>query len=137
MKFLAVIFSVTLLASCGSRSSDEERVRALLERAEEAVEARDTSDVLELVADDYADSQGLDKMQLQNFLRGYFLTHPKIELIVDIDALEFPADGLAQADVTITSLATGGPDRQKLRVEFRRAAGEWRVARADRARRRD
>ena len=135
MKFLAVIFSVTLLASCGARSSDEEQVRALLERAEEAAEARDTSDVLELVSDDYADSQGLDKMQLRDFLRAYFLTHPRIELIVGIDALEFPADGLAQADVTVTSIAQGGSDRERLRVEFRRVGGEWQVARADRARR--
>jgi len=39
---------------------------------ENAAEARDTSDVLAFVADDYSDAQGLDRAQLQNFLRGIF-----------------------------------------------------------------
>jgi hypothetical protein len=58
-----------------------------------AAEARDASDVLDLVADDYEDAQGFDRAQLRNFLRGYFLAHPKIELLVNIESLEFPADG--------------------------------------------
>ncbi len=135
MKFLAVLFSVTLICACGARSTDEEKVHELLARAEEAAEARDASDVLAFVADDYTDARGFDKNQLRDFLRGYFLMNPKIELIVDVDDLEFPADGMAQADVTVTSLASGGADRERLRVEFRRYDGDWRVARADRTRR--
>ncbi len=134
MKFLAVLFSVTLVCSCGTRSSDAERIHELIEQAEEAAEARDASDVLEFVADEYTDSRGFDKNQLRDFLRAYFLMNPKIELLVDVDDLEFPADGLAQADVTVTSLASGGAERERLRVEFRRYDGVWRVARADRAR---
>ena len=66
--------------------------------------------MLEHVADDYADAQGLDKTQLQNFLRGYFLAHPKLELLVNIESLEFPVDGLAQAVVTV---ATRGARRSR------------------------
>jgi hypothetical protein len=133
MKILVVLFSVTLLCSCGARSSDEQKIHALLEQGEEAAEERDTSDVLALIADDYTDSRGLDKTQLRDFLRAYFLMHPKIEVLVGIDDLEFPADGIAQANVTITSLTSDGTDREKLRVEFRRVGGDWRVARVDRA----
>ena len=134
MKFLAVLFSMTLIASCAARSSDEEKIHALLEQGEHAAEERDSSDVLELIADDYSDSRGLDKTQLRDFLRAYFLVNPKIEVMVSMADLQFPADGVAQANVTVTAVHSNGADREKLRVEFRRQGQDWRVARADRAR---
>ena len=88
--------------------------------------------MLDLVADDYEDAQGFDRAQLRNFLRGYFLAHPKIELLVNIESLEFLADGLAQAEITVTSLALNDPDHARLKVEFRREGGGWKVRRADR-----
>jgi hypothetical protein len=134
MKFL---FSVLLisLAACGTRSSDEEQVRALFKNAETAAEERDTRDVLEFVAPDYTDKQGFDKTQLGNFLRGYFLSHQKIELLVNIETLEFPAQGLAQARVAIASVSfdqPGNSDAVTLSIELRKTDGDWRVSRADR-----
>jgi ketosteroid isomerase-like protein len=133
MKLLTVLFAVILLAACAAKSSDEQQVRAVIQNVENAAEARDTSDVLAFVADDYSDAQGLDRAQLQNFLRGYFLSHPKIELLVNVESLTFPAEGLAQAEITLTSISTGGADREYLKVEFRRNGSAWRVNRADRA----
>jgi hypothetical protein len=133
MKFLTALILVTLLAACGARSSDEEQVRAVVNELESAAEARDTHDVLEHVSSHYGDAQGFDRAQLQNFLRGYFLAHPKIELLVTIDNLVFPADGLAQAEITVTSVALDA-DRARLKVEFRREGGAWQVSRADRLR---
>ena len=134
MKFLTVLITASLLAACGTRTSDEEQVRALIDELESAAEARDASDVLEFVASDYEDAQGLDRAQLQNFLRGYFLAHPKIELLVDVEELTFPADGLAQAAISVTSVSLNDPDHVRLMVEFRRNDGAWQVKRADRAR---
>jgi hypothetical protein len=128
-----ILVAMTLLAACGKKSSDEEQVRALIDSVEAAAEARDASDVLEHIADDYADSSGLDKTQLRDFLRGYFLSHPKLELLVNIESLEFPVDGLAQAVVTVATMELNDPDLQRLKVEFRRKDGQWLVARADRA----
>ncbi len=133
MKFLTALTLVTLLAACGTRSSDEEQVRAVVEEMEKAAEARDTSDVLEHIAANYTDAQGFDRAQLQQFLRGYFLAHPKLELLVTIDSLEFPAEGLAQAEITVTSVALDA-DRARFRVEFRREGSAWQVSRADRLR---
>ena len=131
--FIATIFMTPiLLAACAAKSSDEAQVRTLIDSVEAAAEARDASDVLDYVADNYADSNGLDKPQLQNFLRGYFLAHPKLELVVNIESLEFPVDGLAQAVVSVATVALGDPDLQRLKVEFRRTGGQWRVTRADR-----
>ncbi|MEO8018150.1 MAG: hypothetical protein ABI769_10075 [Pseudomonadota bacterium] len=136
MKFSAnaSLFVVSiLLVACAAKSSDEEQVRELIANVETAAEARDVSDVLEYVSDDYADSNGLDVAQLRDFLRGYFLAHPKLELVASIESLEFPVDGLAQAVVTVATVELGDPALQRLKVEFRRVKGKWRVARADRA----
>jgi hypothetical protein len=132
MKLSALFAAATLLAACGSRSSDEEQVRELLESAENAAEARDTSDVLAAIASDYSDSQGFDRAQLQNFLRGYFLANPRVEILMTVQELEFPVEGLGRARVGLTSLPAG--DRATLQLEFRKEGGEWRVVRADRVR---
>lgn len=133
MKFLTVLFAFTLLAACGKHSSDEEQVRELIAEVESAAEQRDTSDVLALVADDYEDASGYDKSQLQDFLRGYFLAHPKVDLLVNVESLEFPAEDLAQAEISVTRVSLSDPDHQRLKVEFRRRGGDWRVQRADRS----
>ena len=133
MKFLPLMLAASLLFACGAKPGDDEQLRTLISAVETAAEERDTSDVLTHVADSYADSAGFDKMQLQNFLRGYFLAHPKLELLVSIDSLAFPAEGLAQAEITVTSVALDA-DRARLKVEFRREGGAWQVSRADRLR---
>lgn len=130
-----ILLATILLAACGVKTSDEQQVRALIDEVETAAEARDASDVLERVADDFADSGGLDKTQLRDFLRGYFLAHPKLELAVNIESLEFPVDGLAQAVISVTTVELTDPNLQRLKVEFRRSAGGWQVARADRVQR--
>jgi hypothetical protein len=137
MKFRSVLILCSLafvaLGACGQRTSDEEQVRELIASAEKSAEARDSSDVLDLVADDYSDAQGSDKAALANFLRAYFLSHPKLELIVNVESVEFPAEGLAQAVVSVATVELSNPDMERLSVELRRHDGEWRVARADRA----
>ena len=127
----SILLATIFLAACGA-TSDEQQVRALIDELETAAEARDTSDVLEHVSDDFSDSGGLDKTQLQDFLRGYFLAHPRLELVVNIESLEFPVDGLAQAVVSVTTVELTDPNLQRLKVEFRRSGSTWQVARAER-----
>jgi hypothetical protein len=136
MKFSAnvspIFIAAILLAACGAKSSDEEQVRALISAVETAAEARDACDGLAHVADNYADSNGFDKTHLQNFLRGYFLAHPRLEVLVNIESLEFPVDGLAQAVISLATVELTDPDMQRLKVEFRRSGSAWQVVRADR-----
>jgi hypothetical protein len=139
MKFFPLCFAVTSvvisLSACGARANDEEQVRELFASAETAAEDRDASDVLALVADDYEDENGFDKAQLRDFLRGYFLANPRIDLLVNVQSLEFPADGIAQAELTVTRVSLSDPQQLHLGVELRRTDGGWRVKRADRVRR--
>ncbi len=126
--FVAAIF----FAACGTQPGDEQQVRELVSAVEAAAEARDASDVLDHVSDGYADSAGFDKAQLSNFLRGYFLAHPKLELLVNVESVELPVDGLAQAVISVTTVDFTDLDAQRLKVEFRRSGSTWQVVRADR-----
>jgi hypothetical protein len=133
---LALILS-SLLIACSSATSEEQRVRALFASAEEAAESRDVGDVLELVADEYADKQGNTRDSLRGFLRIYFAAHPKLELVTSVDDLQFPVAGLARARVTVRGLDLdrfNAGDSVRLDVELRIVGGEWRIVRADRAR---
>ena len=128
------IVATLALVAC-SRGSDENQVRDVISRAEKAAEDRDASDVLAFVADDYTDKSGTDKAQLRDFLRGYFLVHPKLKVIVNIDSLEFPAAGLAKARIAVASVPLdqiSSGDAVTLDVEFRKQGNDWRVSRADR-----
>jgi hypothetical protein len=132
MKLFTGIVVVILVSACGSRTSDENQVRAVIDAAETAAEDRDASDVIDHVTSDYSDSNGYDRAQLQNFLRAYFLARPKLELLVRIESLEFPVAGLGRARIAVNALPSG--ESATLDVEFRQEKGEWRVARADRVR---
>jgi hypothetical protein len=134
MKYFAVLITVCFLGACSSGSSDEQQVRELVAGMEAAAEARDASDVLAFVSDDYGDAQGFDKSQLRNFLHGYLLVHPKLEVLVNISRLEFPAAGLAQAELSVSTVELNDPDHASFKVEFRRVDGDWRLSRADRVR---
>lgn len=134
MKFPVMLMLALSLCACGARSSDEERVRELFETAETAAEERDSSDLLELVADEYADAQGLDKRELGNFLRAWLLAHPKVELLVTVESLTFPVEGLAQARLAVAQVALGDASLERIDVELRRDGDDWRVVRADRVR---
>jgi hypothetical protein len=138
---LALVASLAFIASCAPRTSPEEQVRAAIAAAEQAAEARDVGATLALVADDYGDDNGFDKARLRDFVRGYFVLHPSLELIVRIESVEFPAEDLAQVQLGIASVARRGNgasgaglnlDSEDLRVEFVQVNGEWRVCRVDR-----
>jgi hypothetical protein len=137
MKFSSVLILSLALVACSSATSDEEQVRELFASAEQAAEERDVGDVLELVDAQYADAQGNTRDSLALFLRGYFAAHPKLELVVSVDDLQFPVDGLARARVKVRGLELDRfnfGEAVQLTVELRREGAEWRVVRADRAR---
>lgn len=134
MKFLLTALLAVSLLACAERGSDEQQIHDVIAKMEKAAESRDTGDVLEHVADGYADAQGFDKTRLRNFLRGYFLSNPKVELLVDIESLELPVPGLAKARIDVTVLPAA--DRGSFALELRRHEGVWQVVRVDLARER-
>ena len=135
----AVLAGAYALAGCSS-GTEEERVLAVVDAIEKAAEARDTSETMALIADDYTDDRGLDKSQLREFIRGYYLIHPRIELLTTVGDVEFPGKGIAQVRVDFVMVGTEGStdassltgDRETLDLELRERNSEWRVFRVSR-----
>jgi hypothetical protein len=131
--FVVALASVLALAACASEGSPEQQVRAVITQAEEAAEASDVSAAMELVADEYADDNGFDRDRLRDFVRGYFLINPSINLLVRVEDVQFPADELAQARVTVGMLGQGLETQlETFDVELVKEGGDWRLRRADR-----
>lgn len=109
----------------------------MLAAAEEKAEARDLSEAMALVSEGYADENGFDKARLRDFVRAYLLTHPRISLLLRTESIEFPAEDLARARVTVGVLGTGAElaaDVQSFDLELVREGEDWRLLRADRSR---
>jgi len=140
---LTLLVSV-ILTGCGDPGSPEDRVRATVTAAEEGAEARDLSRVMELVADSYSDERGQDKASIRGLMRGFFLLNQSVHLLVSVDNIEFPADDVANAQVTVGMLGNQSQDDWALAAEvhefdvrLRLVDDEWKLQSARRVRRGD
>jgi hypothetical protein len=109
--------------------------------AEQAAEARDVSAVMELVSPDYSDADGRQAAELSRYLRGYFIANQSIHLLTRIDALEFPAAGVAEVELTVAMVGRDAEadsawdlaaDVHALRLTLMEKGGSWQVTHVDR-----
>ncbi len=124
------------LAACGPSGTPEEQVRALVDEAESAAEARDASALKDFVADDYQDRQGRSADDVRALLHGWLVAHPSVNLLTRIDSITLEGTELARVEVTVGLLgreAKGASDWnlafevERLDVRLAREDGEWRV----------
>jgi hypothetical protein len=134
-----VLWVTTAFAGCTEPDSPEAEVRHTLEQAELAIEARDSSDVLDLMSAEMRDGYGRSRNELAQLLRGYFLTHPRIHVLSRIESIEFPAPDLARVNLTAGVFNTEAsasldlaPEVYRLRIELEQQDGEWRFMYAER-----
>lgn len=97
-------FLLVTLAACGRESSSEDHVREVIAAAEAGAEARDLSEVMNLVSDRYTDLRGQDKAAIRDLMRGYFFINQSLHLLVRVDEIEFPGTDHATAHVTVGML---------------------------------
>lgn len=129
-----------LIAGCGHRESPEDAVRAVIDAAEAAAEARDAPALFELVAPDYLDSRGNGAEEIRRYLYGYLIAHQSIHLLTRVDTIEFPATDLARVRATVGMVGTEAEaagawdlaaDLYEFDVTLAFEGGSWRVTRAD------
>ena len=127
------------LAACGSPGTPEDAVRALVDEAEAAAEARNASALKDLVADDYADARGRDAGDIRALLHAWLVAHPSVELLTRVDSVELEGTELARVEVTVGMIgreAKGesdwdlAADVERLELRLARDGGDWRVVSA-------
>ncbi|MGH8203121.1 MAG: hypothetical protein ACREST_00840, partial [Steroidobacteraceae bacterium] len=120
----------------------EDEIRALVDEAEVAAEARDAPELRALVADDYQDAAGREASDVRNLLHAWLVAHPSVNLLTRIDSIELEGTGQARVRVTIGLLgreAKGdsdwdlAADLERLDIRLARGdGGEWRAISAAR-----
>jgi len=104
-------------------------------------EARDSSELRALVADDYADASGRDAADVRNLLHAWLVAHPSVNLLTRIDSIELEGTEQARVHVTIGLLgreAKGDSgwelamDVERLDIRLARDGADWRVIAARR-----
>ena len=94
---------------------------------------------MDLVSPAFQDDRGGNLDDLKQYLRGYFITHQSIHLLVRVDSVEFPYSDMAKASLTLGTLgreAAGvsafdlAADVHDVELEFQLDDGAWRVTRA-------
>ena len=128
------------LAACGSADPPEVQVRAVIDAAETAAEARDVSALMDFVSPDYKDSDGRQAEELSRYLRGYFIANQSIHLLTRIEKLEFPASDVAEVALTVGMVGREAEsqsawdlaaDIYEIKLTLMNESGAWRVTHVD------
>lgn len=104
LRILTVV--LTLLAGAGFAACDkgeppDQRIRALIGNAEQAIEKRSVSEVRGYVSERYADAEGRNRRTVEGILRLYLLRHEAIHLFTRIDSIALAAPHRASAVVYV------------------------------------
>ena len=133
---VVLLVGIMLLSAC-SRSSDEEQLRAALGTMQLAIEARQPSDFMDHVADDFtAPEAGMDRRQVHDLLRLQVLRNEHIGVSTVVRDLRVES-GRATITMTVTLTGSSGgwlPERGSiyaLTSGWRKDDGEWKLIQAN------
>jgi len=135
-----VLVAGLFATGCGERSSPQDEVRAVIEAAEQAAEARSVGDLMALAAPGFSDRDGRTSDELAHYVRGYFIANQSVHLLTRITRIEIPAPDVAEAEVTVAMVGKDADanaawdlafDIVDFDIDLRRTDGEWRVVHAD------
>jgi len=108
--------------------SDEEQIQRLFLEAERAVEAKDASDIMRLIADDYDDGTFV-KRDLTRLAIRAFRTSDEIDVVPYLRLLQVQGQE-AHAELDVDLLVDSDTQRLKLAVDLKKTGRGWQVIRA-------
>ncbi|MGF1527855.1 MAG: hypothetical protein ACFCBW_13855 [Candidatus Competibacterales bacterium] len=131
------------LWGCGAPSDPEAEIRAVIEGAVEAAEARESAALRRVIADDYSDPDGNGKREMDGLVRLILLRQRSIHLFTRVKEVEV-GEGWAEARVVVAAasqpltaaesnveaLLSLRAELLDFRLEFARRGGDWRVVEA-------
>lgn len=125
-----------LLLACGLFATDEDEIKATISGMAAAAAAPDLGGVLEPIADDYKDEQGVTKDQLRGFMFRQFQTRgPVISVLSPIAVQHEEGSTTATASfeaVVAVGITLGDPmpdnaDAFRFDVDLEKQDGDWKI----------
>ncbi|MEN8168413.1 MAG: hypothetical protein ABFR65_13185 [Pseudomonadota bacterium] len=109
-----------LLGGCSRQAEvpPEDRIKALLDAAEVAVERRSLDASAKLISFNYTDEAGRDHKALKRLLMGYFLRHKSIHVLKQILEISLLNNSSARV-VLYAGVAGNRPDRDDSLAQWR------------------
>jgi hypothetical protein len=135
----ALLLASALLVACGGDpASPEERIGALIDAMEQAVEAGSVEQAAELLHPNYRDDIYPNKSAAMRMLAAYLRRHSGIHLFSVVDTIDLAPDGaganaviyVAMSGVAVDSVETLArlrADLYRFDVELGLLEGDWRV----------
>ncbi|MES9856471.1 MAG: hypothetical protein ABW166_07705 [Sedimenticola sp.] len=106
--FRILLFIPLLLACSSDERTPEEQIRAMLTAGETAVESRSVTASAAFISERYNDESGRQRKDIMRLLAGYFLTHQKIHLLVQVNRIELIDEN--RAEVLLFAAIAGRPE---------------------------
>lgn len=131
---LAVLVVAAALTAC-NRTPPEQRLLETAEALQDAIEDRDTGDVMALVDENFRGSANLDPQSARRLLTATFLRYQNIKVVplaptVRIDP-SAPTLGTIESKVVVTGAQGLIPERAEpytVRTEWRLVNGDWKLS---------
>ncbi len=134
-RFKALGFAlIVMLAACGGPDTGaEEQLREWVRAGQAAAEAKQRRTLMGTVSPAYADARGLDRDDVENRFRLYFLRQNTIKLLVSIDEIRVFDDTAAEIDLTAGLAGTNdgalgiSASAYRFELELERVDDDWQL----------
>jgi len=123
---LAGVACIVILSACGGpEAGPKEQLRQWVIRGEEAAEAKERRELIEMISPAYADARGNERPDIEAMLRVYFFRQNSITLLTNIEEVRLIADSAAQIEGQNDSVLGFSADAYRFELELVREGDDW------------
>jgi hypothetical protein len=133
--FWSAVVSVACVAglsACGGpETGPEEQLRQWVNRGEEAAEAKQRRELIDMISPAYTDTRGNDRGDVENILRVYFFRQNSITLLTKIEEIRVYGDSAAEVELTVGMAGQNdavlgfSADAYRFQLELEREGDDW------------
>jgi len=133
--FWSAVVSVACVAglsACGGpETGPEDQLRQWVNRGEEAVEAKQRRELIDMISPAYTDARGNDRGDIENILRVYFFRQNSITLLTKIAEIRVYGDSAAEVELTVGMAGQNdavlgfSADAYRFQLELEREGDDW------------
>ncbi len=123
---------IVLLGGCGGpQMGPEDELRQWVSAGQEAAEAKNRGDLLDLISPSYADSRGFGRDDIGDRLRVYFLRQHSIKLLTKVEEIRLYGETAAEIDLSVgmagqnDSVFGFSADAYRFQLELERDGDGW------------